>query len=267
MCSLRPAPGVSTTRSSIRTAGCSCARPTNTPIRAPWCESIARGESSLTVAPAAFHLTTSRPRMLRPMTPRRRNRNFGRCLGRCWPVLVWLVFLNLCRAETVTLHLRNGDRVTGEMVSLDTACVILTNSLLGKIVVPVAQVERLEKKKAESPAARPATPPATNTPPTAAATNLAPALNAAATNNAKPSAAQPAPVNPKPPKHWVLDAQLGADLQYNQTKRQLFYGRAKWTYGKNRFRSIVDFLGNYGKNDGVLAANDVNGRGRVELAV
>jgi opacity protein-like surface antigen len=60
---------------------------------------------------------------------------------------------------------------------------------------------------------------------------------------------------------------VGVDLQYNQSHRQLFYGTGKWTYGKERFRSIIDYLANYGKTDGVLAANDMTGSVRVELDV
>ncbi len=224
------------------------------------------------------------------MMPGRRNRKLRLWIGRCWTVLVWLALLNACRAETVTLHLRNGDRVTGQMISLNIDNVTITNSLLGKIVVPVAQVERLERKTAEKAVVKPTTVPAPDAPKTnAPATNAppsAPAARAAGTNQpsaqaappasapkpaaaaaAKPPPAQPSPVKPKPPKHWNLNVDLGVDLQYNQSERQLYYGRAKWTYGKDRFRSIVDYLTNYGKTDGILAANDMNGSVRVELDV
>ena len=111
----------------------------------------------------------------------------------------------------------------------------------------------------------------TNQPPAQAALP-APAPQPAAAGAAqptanKPPAAQPPPVKPKPPKRWTIDAQIGADLQYNQSERRLYYGRAKWTYGKERFRTIVDYLANYGKTDGILAANDMNGSVRVELDV
>ena len=215
------------------------------------------------------------------MMSQRRNRNPVFHLGHCWPVFIWLVFFNACWAETVTLHLRNGDRVTGEMIALDIEAVTITNSLLGRIVVPVAQVERLERKPAGAPVSGPPpTAQATNAPPSApsappGATNPPPAQPAqpaaapkpAAAAAAKPPAAQPPSVKPKPPKHWTLNAQLGMDLQYNQTKRQLYYGRAKWTYGKDRFRGIVDYLANYGKNDGTLSANDMTGSVRAELDV
>ena len=205
------------------------------------------------------------------MMPGRRNRKPRLWISRCWLVLVWLALLNVCRAEPVTVVFRNGDRLTAEMISLDSTTVTLTNNALGKLVIPFAQIASLEKKSGEKvaippPATQPtpaAQPPPANPPPAKAATTNAPAKPAAAAA-AKPP---PAPVKPKPPKHWNLNVDLGVDLQYNQSERQLYYGRAKWTYGKDRFRSIVDYLANYGKTDGVLSANDMNGSARVELDV
>ncbi len=206
-----------------------------------------------------------------------------------WLVLVALLLVNACRAETVTVHLRNGASVTGEMISLDTTFITITNAALGKIAVPVVEIQRLEKKSGGPPAAQPAASPppatATNPPPATSAAQTAPtnqpppqaavpapAPKPAATPAAQPSANKPAvaqspPVKPKAPRRWTVDAQVGADLQYNQNERQLYYGRAKWTYGKERFRSIVDYLVNYGKTDGILSANDMSGSVRVELDV
>jgi len=164
---------------------------------------------------------------------------------------------------------------------MNVDAVTITNSLLGRIVVPIAQVERLERKPAGAPVAGPsATAQPTNAPPSAPApppgathpppvqpAQPATAQKPAAASAARPPAAQPPPVKPKPPKHWNLNAQFGLDLQYNQTERQLYYGRAKWTYGKDRFRGIVDYLANYGKNDGILSANDMTGSVRTELDV
>jgi len=213
-------------------------------------------------------------------------RNVVRVIARSLVIGFCLIPLcNCLKAETVTLHLRNGDRVTGEMLSMDSRYVTVTNSLLGRIVVPVEQVDKMEKqaKPEAKPAAPTAPPPAasaatTNHPavPTAAAPQAAspaqpaPAPKPGPTNAAaatKP--ATPAPVvaqpKPKPPKRWNLDAQIGLDLQYNQHDRQLYYGRAKWTYGKDRFRSTVDYIANYGETDGVLTANDMNGSVKLEL--
>ncbi len=199
-----------------------------------------------------------------------------------WLVLVAFLLINACWSETVTLHLRNGASVTGEMLSLDTTFVTITNAALGKISIPVAEIQRLEKRIGGQ--TNPAPPPAaTNPPPATPAAQIAPtnppppqaaapvpkpaAAAAAAPAAGKSPATQPAPVKPKPPKRWTFDGQVGADLQYNQNERKLYYARAKWTYGKERFRSIVDYLVNYGKTDGVLSANDMNGSVRGEVDV
>ena len=193
-----------------------------------------------------------------------------------WLVLVAFLLVNACRAETVTLHLRNGASVTGEMIALDTTFITITNAALGKIAIPVVEIQRLDKKNAGQtsgqPAASQAPATATNPPPATPAaqtapTNQPPPQAALPAPAPKPAAAQAPPVKPKPPRRWTIDAQVGADLQYNQNERRLYYGRAKWTYGKERFRSIVDYLATYGKTDGVLSANDMNGSVRVELDV
>lgn len=206
--------------------------------------------------------------------------------GRLLAVCVALV--NTCCAETVILVLHNGDRITGEMISIDTKHVTITNALIGKISLPIAEVQKLERQsppKADSTPApsRPATVGTTNAP---AATTSSPAT---ATSSPAPSAAAkatppPAQPKPKPPKRWNLVADLGVDLQYNQRERQLYYGRAKWNYtgAGGRFRGIADYIVNYGWTEGptpaappatntvttrVLSANDMNGSVKLELDV
>jgi hypothetical protein len=191
--------------------------------------------------------------------------------------LIALLLVNVARAETVTLRLRNGASVTGEMISLDATFITITNAALGKIAVPVKEVRRIEKKntdQAVATAPSPTLPTVATNPPAAptAATNQPPPQAAPAAKPASPPAAQPLaaqkpPVKPKAPRRWAFDAQIGADLQYNQSQRQIYYGRAKWTYGKDRFRSIVDYLVNYGETDDILSANDMNGSVRVELDI
>src|SRR2546425_7072687 len=61
-----------------------------------------------------------------------------------WLVLVAFLFVNACRSETVTLHLRNGASVTGEIISLDTTFITITNAVLGKIAIPVVEVRSEE---------------------------------------------------------------------------------------------------------------------------
>jgi hypothetical protein len=164
------------------------------------------------------------------------------------------------------------------MVSLDANNVTITNGLIGKIIIPFSQVANVQRKSASTETLLPAAvaPAVTNAPTSAPAAQAtptnqppakvaapAPAPKPAATAAAKPPV-QPPPVKAKPPKRWTLNADFGTDLEYSQTRRELFFGHVKWTYGKERFRSIIDYLGNYG---GILSANDMTGSVRVEQDV
>ena len=84
-----------------------------------------------------------------------------------WLVLVAFLLVNACRSETVTLHLRNGASVTGEMISLDTTFITITNAVLGKIAIPVVEVQRLQKKNTGQAAASRSTRPRPRWPGTA----------------------------------------------------------------------------------------------------
>lgn len=184
-------------------------------------------------------------------------------------------------AEPVTLHLRNGDRLSGELLSMSTTNFVLTNGLLGRLSVPLPSVERMERIAATNIAAVATNPPQTavTATPSAAptATNqvaaTAPANPAATVTNAPAApvpkapvaALAPPPPKPKGPKLWAVDVQFGTDLEFNQTQRELYYGRAKATYGLDRFRASLDYLANYGIYAGVVSANDMLGTGRVEF--
>ena len=66
----------------------------------------------------------------------------------------WLrVFLLVCAAglhienlqgQNLLLDLRNGDRVSGGFLSETNGLLTVTNSVLGRLVVPLAQIERRE---------------------------------------------------------------------------------------------------------------------------
>src|SRR5436190_16421345 len=105
-------------------------------------------------------------------------------------LLRWTLFLVLCAlpgvawSEITVLQLKNGDRITGTIVSEDTNRVVLTTAWTKEVVVPVSQIERRQAPAVA--AAKPATPPPPVVP------------------------TRTAPVSPpKAPKHWHGDAQLG----------------------------------------------------------
>ena len=158
------------------------------------------------------------------------------------------------QAQTLILSLRNGDRLTGTLVSEENGQVVITNALFGKLTVPVAHIEG-RKVVDTQVAAKPAAETVAATPPKPA-TNTPPAVVVAA-----------APPKPKPPKRWNFDLQLGASLQYNQKENELFYGNFHSTYAGTRFRDTFDYRVNYGKTDGLLAVNNMAGLARTEFDI
>ena len=150
------------------------------------------------------------------------------------------ISLETIRAQTIVLHLRNGDRVTGTIVSENTNQVTLASPLFKEIVVPVAAIERREIVPAEA---------ATPKPPPPAAVKPVP----------------PPPLTAKPPRHWAGEAQLGMDALFGQKERQLYFGRVKATYAKDWLKNILDFNVSYGKTDGVLSENRMDGTSKTDF--
>ncbi len=139
-------------------------------------------------------------------------------------------------ADPVILHLRNGDRFTGTIASEDATRVVLTNAWNKEIIVPLTEIARREAIVAAGPAPVAPAP----APPTAAAP---PALD----------------IKPKSPKSWSAEAQLGVDLAFSEKNRQLYSGRAKVLYARDHFRNAFDYLFAYGRTDGLISANRMDG--------
>jgi hypothetical protein len=56
-------------------------------------------------------------------------------------------------AEQTIFYLRNGDRVTGAVLAEDPQTVTLSSTALGKVVIPVPEIERRERLRSEDQAA------------------------------------------------------------------------------------------------------------------
>ena len=161
--------------------------------------------------------------------------------------LLCLFFIPLAAGhQTVLLHFRNGDRLTGELLAEDPSGLTGSNAVLGRLRVPAEQVAKREWVS-NAVAVVATTPAPTHT--AAAAKPPAGDSSAARRYNAlladyvagKISAAEyhqqrarllaevgpdvgphPKPVTPplaaavQKPKHWTGEAQMGTDLSFNQ---------------------------------------------------
>jgi putative salt-induced outer membrane protein YdiY len=174
-----------------------------------------------------------------------------------WLFLV-LVFAALIssRAETIILHLKNGDRLAGTIISEDTNRVIITTTWVKELAVPVSEILKREIAPA------PATPPvAEQKPPPSAPSTVTNVVPSAKAGTPVVVAATPPKPAPKP-KHWKGEVKVGADFISGAKDQQIYYGRFKLTYEhpyagnpKQFFRNIMDYSVDYGRTEGAPGTN------------
>lgn len=130
------------------------------------------------------------------------------------------------------LHLRNGDRLTGFIISETTNHVVLTNAWITSITLPRRDIVRREA--------------------------LVP-VAAAPTNAIVAAPVGAVPALPKPTVLLSGEIQLGADLGFSEKNRQLYTGRAKVSLAYHRWRNLLDYSFSYGRSDGIISANRMDG--------
>jgi hypothetical protein len=181
-----------------------------------------------------------------------------------------------CLAEAVILELRNGDRLTGTIVSESGDKVTLDALSIGKVEIPASEIKTRKKISAKrlAKAVGQTIPLVTHKPAeTVVAKQPQQQEVKKRAESAKPIPAVTPPSTPKvaQPKRklWKFDLQLGANLQNNQKSTEVYTGDFKVEYGdpKTRFRDTMEYHGSYGKIDGVLSANNMNGLVRTEFDI
>ena len=196
--------------------------------------------------------------------------------------------------------------MSGYLVAEEPGQITITNAILGKIVLPIAQVERREWITNQMAAARSSVT-QTDTAQAKPSPILSPSsqrrlnelqavyltgqlsadeyhrqrakllaesaamprmTNQLVAQGSKPAgattaqvAAKPpsAPVKPAGPKRWSGDVFLGTDLAFGAKDRELYSGRLKLNYVKAPLRNNLDYLFTYGRTEGVLSANRMDG--------
>jgi hypothetical protein len=172
-------------------------------------------------------------------------------------------------AETVILHLKNGDRIAGTIISEDTNRVVITTTWIKELAVPAAEIVSRETAPPEAKAPTAAAPAVAPTNPPAAAP---PALPPAKPANRPATVAAPPPA-PRP-KHWKAELKVGADFLLGAKEQEIYYGRLKFTYErpygsdpKQFFRNITDYSVDYGRTEGVLSANRMDGSDKTDFDI
>jgi len=165
------------------------------------------------------------------------------------------VFLNTARGENVVLYLKNGDKVTGAVMSEYTNRVVLSNSWSKELSVPLSEIKKREITGVAT---------VTNAP---VPTNFLARLrsNLLSTNAVVPPLF----------KHWKGQAEVGVDLTYSTIQQQMYHGSFTLSYerpyasnSKLFFRNTTDFLAEYGKTEqNVQRTNGAGGTVSVPVTV
>ena len=195
-------------------------------------------------------------------------------------------------AQEIQVVLRNGDRLTGTLVTEDALRVTLTNGLLGRFVVPTALIERrvlVGTPAVPKPPAKP-TGALTGGPPSPAATDTTIVKRIAEledsyrsnkitsleyhrersklvarmdTTNGMPSRVPSANTTPavqaRPSVKFNGEIQAGLDLAFATKDRQLYTSRMKLVHTQSLLRNTADFSFTYGRVEGEVSANRMEG--------
>jgi hypothetical protein len=153
----------------------------------------------------------------------------------------WVVWVALVLAavngfsQTVSLELKNGDRVTGRILSETNNRVLLSNMWSPQISIPLTEIT----KRTLVPLPTNAAVVATGTNAATRTNNVALAKAIASTNTLFTSPLL---------KNWHGDIQAGVDLTFSERNRQVYNAKAKLIYTKDRFKTVFDYDMTYGRS-------------------
>ena len=211
----------------------------------------------------------------------RRPRNVAERTARLCGALLWLFLVLPVLAGSKVVFLKNGDRLTGEILSENSRRIVIRTPAAGRVTLQRDQVERVEEfplptvsvpPPASAPAAVP--PPATNPPvalappakPTGILTN-APATVATTTNTVAagsilwlPDWAHGLWTN------WHGNVQIGANLGVGTANWQSTYANANVVKKWGRTTTLLNYALSYGMVNEVVNANRMYGTFKTDLA-
>jgi hypothetical protein len=188
-------------------------------------------------------------------------------------------------APPVTIQLRNGDRLTGEIVREDSRRLILRSPITGRISIPIDQIENRLSLQATNTAPSITVVPPTPVPPPIP--TIAPGI--APTPPKPPLASTPVPTpstptNPPPAQpsgigswipswfhhmttNWHGNVGLGMNLGFGTSERQTFFVNANAAHKWNRMANTLNYSAAYGTVDNAQSANRMDGSIKTDLFV
>jgi hypothetical protein len=192
----------------------------------------------------------------------RSRRSGARAFRGCIFLTLSLVLLSLqLRADQVVLHLTNGDRIAGEVVSESDQEIVVNTPWAKGLSIPSKQIQRSES---------PTPTPQPNSPSTAVSAQTKPPASA------KTPRAAPANLKDKPKAadRWKFDTKLGADMIRGERDRDIYYGQFALLYARpydsnprKFFRNKLDYRVDYGTTDRQESANRMFASDKADLDI
>lgn len=188
-------------------------------------------------------------------------------------LLVAFLWLHLgVAAGPVILFLKNGDRISGDLVSENDKTVTVKSTVAGKIKIPVSLIEKRGvpenpaakpevAAKAPAPAAKPVAPAAKPAAPPSKPDEKTPTTNIVEYPWYKPQWIAPLFTN------WHVNLQIGSDMGFGTSDRQTFYGNATAQHKWDRVRNAATFSAAYGQVNKIQSANRMDGSIKTEVDV
>ena len=159
-----------------------------------------------------------------------------------WLSLAFCCVALSAQGQTI-LELKNGDRISGGIVSESAGRVVISNAWSGELVVRVEFISRRMSLPVIAALPLQGT---VSTNGWVVATN---AITVATTNR------------------WQFELQAGVNMQFNQKNSESYSGDAKITYTGLRLRHGFEYKADYGRSDNVDSANRMSGELRSEADI
>jgi putative salt-induced outer membrane protein YdiY len=185
----------------------------------------------------------------------------------CLAALLFLTGVYGSQSSPIVLHLKSGDRITGELVSENEVQLVVQTAWAGSLTIQRDLLERIELLVVAAAPTAPAV--STNTSPSTDVPTPAVAMETNA-----PASAQTAVANApaRKPDEWKFDIKLGADMIRGERDRDVFFGQAALTYAhpyphepKKFFRNRLDYRADYSTVDGSKSANRMSGANKTDF--
>jgi hypothetical protein len=182
-------------------------------------------------------------------------------------------------APPVILHLRNGDRITGEILRDDAKGIVIRSPIAGKLTVARDAILRREVPGGPTTPLTATNPTVTNatvatTPPSVPKAPVATAAAPVSSPTNAPAQAISLSKEPWLPAwispfltNWHGNVGLGMNLGFGTTERQTFFVSANATHAWQRVANSVNYNAAYGLVNEVEAANRMEGMLKTDVFV